>query len=382
MLIERHLQIKDLLLDKSFFLFGPRTAGKSTLIRQQLAGSAMVIDLLQVQVAMSLASNPSRLAEMIALGNKKTIVIDEIQKLPVLLDEVQRLIELDKELRFLLTGSSVRKLRRAGVNLLAGRAWLAHLFPLVRKEIAGFDLDRYLRYGGLPAVYLSNNPAKELDAYVNLYMMSEVQNEGLVRKLQPFTRFLQAIALSNTAVINFTKLANDCQVAVSTARDHLQILEDTMLGTLIPAWTASKTRKATTTAKFYFFDSGVANTLAGIKSIDRQSDLYGKNFEHFIWMEIRAYLSYTTNSAPLRFWRARNGPEVDFLIGEQVAIEVKATSNIDHRDLRGLRALAMEKIFPHLYLVSHDPIDRKQGNFYLLSWQTFLDQLWSGKIIR
>lgn len=380
MLIDRFLQLPELVASSSYFLFGPRLTGKSTLVTQQLADRARVIDLLHAESFANLAARPTLLGEMLALEQRKVVVIDEIQKLPTLLDEVHRLSELDKELRFLLTGSSVRKLRRAGVNLLAGRALLAHLLPLVSREIADFELDRYLRYGGLPAVHLSDRPQQRLYSYVTLYMTSEIQHEGLVRNLPPFSRFLKVMALANSELINFAKLANDCQVAVSTVRGYLQILEDTMLGALLPTWLASKKRKATTTAKFYFFDTGVTHTLAGTKTIDRNSHLYGKSFEQFIWMELRAYLSYTGNIGQLTFWRSRTGYEVDFLIDEQLAIEVKASTTVSVRDLRGLQALAQENVFQRFYLVSHDRNDRKVSFCYLLHWQTFLDRLWNDEL--
>ena len=380
MLIDRFLQLSTLVDSSSYFLFGPRLTGKSTLIAQQLTGRARVIDLLHAELFANLAARPTMLGEMLALERRKIVVIDEIQKLPTLLDEVHRLSELDKELRFLLTGSSVRKLRRAGVNLLAGRALLAHLLPLVRREIVDFQLDRYLRYGGLPAVHLSDRPQQRLSAYVTLYMTTEIQNEWLVRNLPPFSRFLKVMALANSEVINFAKLANDCQVAVSTVRGYLQILEDTMLGTMLPAWQASKKRKATTTGKFYFFDTGVTHALAGTKTLDRNSHLYGKSFEQFIWMEIRAYLSYTNNLGSLTFWRSRTGYEVDFLIDEEIAIEVKSATTVSTRDLRGLQALGQENIFQRFYLVSHDVNDRKINCCYLLHWQTFLDRLWNGEL--
>ena len=197
--------------------------------------------------------------------------------------------------------------------MLAGRAWLAQLFPLVRLEIPVFDLERYLFYGGLPAVLFSAQPDKELAAYVLNYRREEVQAEGAVRNLAPFSRFLRTMALANGEVINFSKLANDCQCSMRDVRGYVQILEDTLLGSLLQPWARSRKRKAVSTAKFYFFDTGVTRTLAAIESIDRNSNLYGKAFEQFIWMELRAYLAYSErNSIELTYWRSRYGHEVDF----------------------------------------------------------------------
>ena len=214
-LIARHLPLASLLAKKSFFLFGPRATGKSTLVRQQLATESVVIDLLDSATYLNLASDPSGLEALIAADHRldKIIVLDEIQRLPELLNEVHRLIERDR-VKFLLTGSSARQLRRAGVNWLAGRAWLAHLYPLTRAELGKrFILDRYLRYGGLPVVYLGNDPDEELNAYTGIYLRQEVQAEGLARDLSSFSRFLRVMALANAEVINFTKLGNDCQVS-------------------------------------------------------------------------------------------------------------------------------------------------------------------------
>ena len=258
------------------------------------------------------------------------------KKLPQLLNDVHRLIERQR-VHFLLTGSSTRKLLRGGVNLLAGRAWQARLFPLTKDEIPQFNLERYLHYGGLPSVHFSTQPEEELRAYVSTYLQNEIQQEGLVRKLPAFTRFLQVMALSNCEVLNYTKIGNDCQIAPSTITDYVQILEDTLLGSLLPPCTASRQRKATRTAKFYFFDTGVARTLADIERIERNSSLYGKSFEHFICMELQAYLSYTRQRHQLTFWHTRHGYEVDFVIGSELAVEVKAANKVSRRDLKGLQ---------------------------------------------
>ena len=265
--------------------------------------------------------------------------------------------------------------------MLGGRALVAQMFPLVRLELAAFDLSRYLHCGGLPEVYLSDIPDDILDAYVHTYLQEEIRAEGVVRRLPSFSRFLQTMALSNGEILNFTKMASDCQLAVSTVRDYVQVLEDTLLGSLLMPWRASQKRKAVRTAKFYFFDTGVARTLAGIKTIERHSNFYGKAFEQFIWMELCAYLSYQRQKLPLTFWRTKHGHEVDFLIGEQLAIEVKAKQTVSHRDLKGLQLLAEEGIFKKFYLISHDPLPRQDGCFYSLPWQVFLDQLWQGELL-
>ena len=380
MVVARHLDLLRLLAKKSFFLFGPRATGKSTLIAQQLAQQAHVIDLADSNQLLAHTNNPAKLEEDVAYHNRELVVIDEIQLLPRLLNDVQRLIERDKR-RFLLTGSSTRKLRHGRANLLAGRAWLAHLFPLISAELNNFNLDRYLHYGGLPSVYFSDEPEEELDAYISVYLQEEIRAEGLVRKLPAFTRFLRVMALSSGEILNMAKVANDAQVAVSTVSGHVEILEDTLLGALLPPWTASQKRKATRTAKFYFFDTGVTRVLAGLTRVERNSSVYGKSFEQFIWMELRAYLSYTRTKLPLTYWRSQQGQEVDFLVGEELAIEVKATRVVSRRDFKGLRALADEGVFKKFYLVSHDKINTRRGQFFAIHWQTFLDDLWNDKLL-
>lgn len=380
MSIDRILDLTELLKKKSFFLFGPRSTGKSTLVKQQLLNTAGIIDLLDSRLFLRLSSAPHDLEEIIDARNTNLVVIDEIQRIPELLNEVHRLIE-DRKIRFLLTGSSARKLKRGNANLLAGRVWEAGLYPLTWKEIPEFNLERYLLYGGLPVVYLSEYPEEELDAYVNTYLKEEVMAEGLIRNLPPFARFLRSMALANGEVINFTKLGNDCQVASSTVREYISLLEDTLIGFLLPAWIESKKRKAIKSGKFYFFDPGVTHTLSGTQVLDRNSDLYGKSFEQFIGMEIRAYLGYRRIKLPLSYWRSTHGHEVDFLIGDRVAVEVKSSQRVNSTDVKSLKVLAEEKVFSDFYLVSHDPVETKKGNIQAIHWRKFLERLWSDKII-
>ena len=385
-MLHRELDLRPLIARKSLFLFGPRATGKSSLIEQTLSDDALVLSLLDTRLALELLAEPYRL-ESIVLGagrsNSPIVVIDEIQKVPALLDEVHRLIE-SRKWRFLLTGSSARKLKRGAANLLAGRAPQANLYPLVRHEIPDFDLGRYLLFGGLPAVYLSPEPADDLDAYVNTYLREEIQAEGFVRKLPPFARFLKTLAISHGQVINFAKMASDTAVPASTLREYLSILHDTLVGFNLEAWADSKKRKAITTAKFYFFDTGVRNSLAGTHVLDRTSNTFGNLFETFIGMELRAFLGYSRSREPLRYWRSTSHFEVDFLVGTSVAIEVKATERVNEQDLKGLRALAEEGVFSRFVLVSQDPSPRVVelgggATASLLPWTDFLDRLWNNE---
>jgi len=379
----RQLNLLSLLKKKSFFLLGPRATGKSYLIEMQLKAKAIVLNLLRTELYLRLLSTPGELEAIIDAELVKHeasyIVIDEVQKIPALLDEVHRLIE-SRRFRFLLTGSSARKLKRGGANLLAGRAWVANLYPLSFSEIPKFNLAHYLRYGGLPSVYASEFPEEELSAYVNTYLYEEIQAESLVRKIPQFSRFLEVAALTNGQLINFAKISSNCEVPASTIREYYTLLEDTLIGFTLPAWNKSKKRKAITTSKFYFFDCGVVHTLAGTKNIDRNSNLYGNSFEHWIALELRSYLGYRRKKEELCFWRSTHNHEVDFVIGDQVAVEVKSTQKINDYDLKGIRALQEENKIKKFIIVSQDKIETKKDNIHCMHWETFMKLLWEDKI--
>jgi uncharacterized protein len=374
---QRLLDMRALSGKKSFFLFGSRSTGKTTLLNAQFPDRE-IINLLKSSTYLPLAANPSLLEDIVKeqLKTGSVVIIDEIQKLPILLDEVHNLIE-STSARFILTGSSGRKLKRSGVNLLAGRAWEADLFPLISAEIPDFDFFRYLRYGGLPQVYSSGYPWEELGAYVDTYLREEINAEALVQNLPQFSRFLKTAAFSNTEQVNFANIANDSAVPVSTVRGYFEILADTFTGFLLESWRDSSKRKAVATPKFYFFDTGVANFLRGDDALPEGSAEFGKAFEQFIAMELRAWVSYNRNRMPLRYWRTRTGYEVDFLIGDDAAIEVKATRSVQDKHLKGLRALKEEGIFRRFFIVSLDTQNREtRDEIRCLHWSAFLDQLW------
>ena len=378
----RTLDVRTLARRKSLFLFGPRSTGKTTLLRQQF-DSRTIVNLLRSSVYLPLAENPSRLREVVADGRvdastqPPVVVIDEIQKLPPLLDEVHDLIETEG-IHFVLSGSSGRKLKHGGANLLGGRAWQANLFPLTSGEVPEIDLNRYLLHGGLPQVYDAEYPEEELDAYVNTYLSEEIRGEALVQNFTHFARFLNVAAVSNGQQLNFANVSRDTGVPATSVRSYFDILADTFIGFLLQPWRGSRRRKAVATAKFYFFDVGVANFLRGIRTLNRNSTEYGIAFEHFIAMELRSYLSYRRIRSELTYWRTQSGLEVDFLIGSSAAIEVKASSRVSDRDLRGLRALAEEDQSRSSFLVSFDELDRRTDDgIRLLHWRTFLEELWS-----
>ena len=377
--ISRLLNIANLLNKKSFFLFGCRGTGKTSLIRTSLPGLPRY-DLLAASTFAALSRRPE------LIGEENTdptipVVIDEIQKLPQLLDEVHRLIE-ERGMRFLMTGSSARKLRRGGANLLAGRAWEARLFPLVSAELGDFDLVRYLTRGGLPAVWLADEPWEELRAYVGTYLKEEVMAEALVRRIDTFSAFLELCALRCTDEVNFEAFGSDLGVSGKTVRNFFEVLEDTLVGFLLRPYKKTKLRKATSRAKFYLFDLGVTNSLAGRREVPVGTEAFGKAFEHFIALELRAYLSYRRSDLELGFWRSESGYEVDFTIGSQVAIEVKGTDLVQERHISGLYALQEEGIFSSCCVVSRDRAMRELSGITVYPWREFLEKLWSDQIVR
>ncbi len=377
-IIPRILDVKHLLSMKSFFLFGPRSVGKSTLVRQQLK-KAQVYDLLDDETYESLLRRPKIIEESLD-PEKSLVVIDEIQRLPKLLNEVHRLI-YKKNLLFLLTGSSARKLRRGASNLLGGRAWEANLYPLTTQEIQDFDLLKYLNIGGLPHVYLSSHPNDELKSYVSLYLREEIVAEALVRKVEHFLRFLDVIALNNGEELHYQGLSNDTGVQARTLQNYVQILEDTHMGFQVTPFLMTKKRKAITRSKFYLFDLGVVGRLAKRSEIKNGSELFGRAFEHFIAREIKSYLGYNRKDEELYYWRSTSGYEVDFIIDKKIAIEVKATDMVSEGHLKGLFALQEEKMIKDYIVVSQDSSPRMIRNIQILPWKIFLDKLWKNKLI-
>ncbi len=367
---------------KSLFLFGPRQTGK-TFYLQKTFPHAVFYNLLEAKTFLRLSQRPALLREELLAKKalKSPVIIDEVQKLPILLDEVHALIE-EKKIKFILTGSSARKLKRGGANLLGGRAATFHLFPLVSAEIPEFDLLRALNWGTLPFSYLSDDPESDLLDYIGNYLKEEIKEEGLARNIENFSRFLQTASLCNAELINFTSIGHDAQIAPRTVAEYFSILEDTLVGAMLEPFRKSKKRKAVSAAKFYLFDCGVSNVLAGRKQIQPKTELFGKSFEHLIFTELRAYLSYRRDSRPLAFWRSQSADyEVDFLIGDEVAIECKATEMVTERHLRGLKAFAEDIPVKKKMVVSLDEHPRRLDGVLILPIQNFLQQLWNDEIL-
>lgn len=374
---ERKLNLEQLLGQKSHFLFGARATGKSTLIRSLDSGAIEVVDLLERDTYRRLLQKPSILE---SLDQSKIIVIDEIQKIPSLLDEVHRLMT-KYDTKFLLTGSSARKLRYGSSNLLAGRAWKTELFPLSWSEITDFDLERYLTRGGLPQSYKSKYWQKELSAYVTLYLREEIAAEALTRNLESFSEFLDLIAQSNGQEINFQSFATDCGVTIPTIKNYFSIIEDTLLGFSLSAFTKTRKRKAITRSKHYLFDVGVVNSLCEIGGIKKKSPYFGNAFEHFIVSEVRAANTYLEINAELSYWRSTSQFEVDLIIGKKVAIEIKSSAKVQAKYLKGLKALQEENLLDRFILVSLDKFDHTtEEGIECLHWETFLSKLWKKEI--
>jgi predicted AAA+ superfamily ATPase len=374
---KRILNLSNLLDKKSFFLFGPRGTGKTTLIRHTLT-DASVIDLLEIKTFREYLKNPSIIGEQ---KLNPIVVIDEVQKLPEILDEVHRLIE-EKKITFLLTGSSARKLKRGGANLLAGRAWWAELFPLTSIEIPDFDLITYLNRGGLPSIYPSNDYLEELRAYTALYLKEEIQNEALTRKVAQFSEFLDLMALSNGEEISYQSIAGDCGVSANSIKNYVQILEDTLVAFQLTGFNKTRKRKAISRSKLYFFDIGVTNSLANRGEILEGSELFGKAFEHFIMLEIRAFISYLRKDTRMYYWRSTSQFEVDVILDNQWAIEIKSAASIQDKHLKGIRALKEEELIRNYAVVSCDRHERiTQDNITIFPWKIFLDKLWKEEII-
>ncbi len=328
----------------SFFLFGPRGTGKSTWLRQTYPG-AVYIDLLDPEVFRSYVARPERLREVAEATRPNTrIIIDEIQKVPTLLDVVHQIMEdsSQRALQFVLTGSSARKLRRTGIDLLAGRALLKTLHPFMASELGPrFDLGQAIQLGMLPLVLSSSEPKETLKSYIALYMREEVQTEGLVRNVGNFSRFLEAISLSHGSVLNMSEVARECQVGRKTAEGFVQIIEDLLLGFLVPVFTRRARRQLVQHPKFYYMDAGVFRSVRPKGPLDSPQEAGGLSLEGLVAQHLRAWIAYGKADVELFYWRTRGGNEVDFVVygGDTfAAIEVKSSKSVFGKDLRSLQA--------------------------------------------
>lgn len=381
------LQSLDLSSRESCFLWGPRQTGKSTLLKT-LFPEATRYDLLLSTEYQRLLRNPGLIREeCLAAGldagtQRDPVIIDEIQKIPALLDEVHWLIE-NRGLRFILCGSSARKLRRGHANLLGGRAVRYELHPLVFPEIPDFSLSRALNSGLIPRHYGSAKPKRLSQSYVGDYLKEEIAAEALTRNIPAFSRFLEVAALSNGQVINYTSIARECGVASPTVKEYFQILEDTLIGRPLHSFRKRKKRRLVTSPKFYFFDLSPVIHLTHRGAVVPGSELFGRAFEHFIWMELTAHSGYSGLFYPITYWRTSSGFEVDFILGDhETAIEVKSTELANNTHLKGLRKFREEYPVRRSIVVSLDAAPRKTEDLIeILPWKVFLEQLWGGSLI-
>jgi predicted AAA+ superfamily ATPase len=327
----------------SFFLFGPRGTGKSTWLRRTWP-DALCIDLLEPDQERELSSRPERLRELVeGSPDARVIVVDEVQRAPQVLGVVHQLIEEKRRgRRFVLTGSSARKLRRAGVDLLAGRALRCTLHPFMAAELgARFELARALREGLVPGIWAAASPAKTLAAYVALYVREEVKAEGLVRNLGAFSRFLEAVSFSHGAVLNLASVARDCEVRRTTAEGYLEVLEDLLLAYRVPVFARRAKRILIQHPKLYWFDTGIFRSVRPAGPLDRPEEIEGAALEGLVAQHLRAWIDYGPVDVALHFWRTKAGSEVDFVLYGRDgfwAIEVKNRASVRPEDLRGLRA--------------------------------------------
>ena len=384
--INRIADIDKRLERKSLFLFGPRQTGKSSYIKNQLAEPELSWTLLDNELYRDLSMRPSLLRNTLrAKGiNEGVVVLDEIQRLPDLLNEVHMLIE-ETDIHFLLTGSSARKLKKKGVNLLGGRAGRLSFHSLVWPEIkdSGASLDRIFRSGLLPAAFTSDDYESLLSDYAGLYVKEEIEAEREVRNLPPFWEFLRIAAAGSGEIINYENTARDIGISGVSVREWYRILIDTLIGFEVPPYRKTKKRKPNASSKFYLFDVGVTRKLQGLSAIEEGTAKFGRYFENYVAMEIRSWLDYSGfDNEGLTYWHAQNGQEVDFIIKEKIAVEVKAARRVSPRDLKGLKALMEEGLMEKYILVCREDYPQLLGNgILILPYRDFLSDLWSGKLI-
>jgi uncharacterized protein len=370
---------------QSFFLFGPRGTGKSTWLRQAFP-EALFVDLLEPDLARELTARPERLRDLIAGAPRAVpVVLDEVQRVPELLNLVHAILESKERRRFILTGSSARKLRRGGVDLLAGRAVVRTLHPFMAAEIGGFDLDTALRRGLLPLVVAADQPEDVLRAYASLYLDEEVRLEGLARNVGAFARFLEAVSFSHASVLNVANVARECQAERKTVAGYVEILEDLLLSFRLPVFTRRAKREVVAHPKFYLFDAGVFRSLRPRGPLDRPEEIDGAALEGLVAQHLRAWIAYRGSDAELFFWRTRSGVEVDFVVYGAAgfwAIEVKNTARVRPEDVRGLEAFASDYPQAEVALLYRGTRRERRGPIWILPVDNFLRDLRPSRAIQ
>ncbi len=329
---------------KSFFLFGPRGTGKTTWVKKTFP-DAIYIDLLEAEIYNDLLANPQRLENLVPKDFRNHIVIDEVQRVPELLHEVHRLIE-NYKYKFVMTGSSARKLRRKGPNLLAGRALTYSMHPLTATELADdFDLEHSIKYGQLPSVYTEADPKKYLESYVRTYLEEEIRQEGLTRNLSAFSRFLEAASFSQGSVLNISEVARECAMERKVVESYFAILEDLLIGHRLSVFAKRAKRRLVTHPKFFFFDVGVYRTLRPTGPLDRPEEIDGIACETLLFQELVALNHALDLGYKIYYWRTSNGYEVDFILYGELGIkafEIKRTQRMSKSMLSGVKAFLKE----------------------------------------
>ncbi|MGD2124041.1 MAG: DUF4143 domain-containing protein [Gemmatimonadota bacterium] len=365
-------------LDSSFFLFGPRGTGKTTWLRETFP-SALFVNLLKPDTFREYSARPERLQDLVeGAPRESAVVVDEIQRIPELLNVVHDLMEGPHRRQFILTGSSARKLRRGGVDLLAGRALLKECHPFLAAELPDFELGRALAEGTVPLVRMAPDPADALRAYVGLYLEEEVKVEGWVRNIGDFSRFLEAISFSHGQVLNVSNVARECQVQRKTVEGYLEVLEDLLLGFRLPVFSRRAVRSTITHPKFYFFDAGVFRSLRPRGPLDRPEEVDGGALEGLVAQHLRAWISYRSRDEKLFYWRTRSGTEVDFVVygpGSFWAIEVKNTRRVRPEDLRGLRSFRRQYPGTQAFLLYRGEKRLRTNDVLCLPVEEFLVEL-------
>lgn len=363
--------------DKSFFLFGPRGTGKTTWVRSSFP-DAVYLDLLEAELFNDLLANPQRLANFIPKDFNNWVIIDEVQKIPDLFNEVHRLIEKYKY-KFILTGSSARKIRRKGPNLLAGRALTYSLHSLTVSELGqDFDLDHSLRYGQLPCVYTEQDPRGYLESYVRTYLEEEVRQEGLTRNLGAFYRFLEAASFSQGSVLNISSVARDCAVQRKVVENYFSILEDLLIAYRVPIFSRKAKRRLAAHPKFYFFDVGVYRTLRSAGPLDMPEEIEGAVFETLLFQEFNAVNAALGLGYKIYYWRTSNNTEVDFVLyGDKgiLAFEVKRTRKVANSMLRGLRSFLADYPMAKAYFIYGGERRMREGDIEIIPMSDILKGL-------
>ena len=362
---------------KSFFLFGPRGTGKTTWVKSEFP-DAVFIDLLEAEVFNDLLANPQRLESFVPRNFKDWIVIDEIQRVPELLNEVHRLIEKERH-KFVLTGSSARKIRRRDTNLLAGRALTCNLYPLTVEELGGdFDLDQSLTHGQLPCAYTEADPKRYLESYVTTFLEQEVQQEGFTRNLGAFARFLEAASFSQCSILNISSVARECSVERKVVENYFTILEDLLIAYRIPSFARRAKRRLVSHPKFYFFDVGVYRTLRPTGPLDTPEEIGGHAFETLLLQELIAVNAYMRLGYRIHYWRTSSGLEVDFVLyGERgiKVFEVKRTSRVTRSITKGLRAFLKDYPEAKGHFVYGGDRRLREGDIDIISMRDALREL-------